>query len=137
MCASCSSVGFFLVSMLGSAGIAASSFMSNYQLPLRLVAIGLLLWALYSTHRRITASCRITQWELPQSTLVSNVIIDPVNLVPAAKDLHGAIGHSSGEGLVLHSLERQPQSAHFICIKLGKVNRSKKLIRRTFAMRGI
>jgi hypothetical protein len=61
MCASCSSVGFFLVSILGGAGIATSSFMSNYQLPLRLIAIGLLLWAFYSTHRRIASSCTISR----------------------------------------------------------------------------
>lgn len=57
MCASCSSVGFFLVTMFGSAGVAASSFISNYQWPLRVIAIGLLIWAYYSAHRRITASC--------------------------------------------------------------------------------
>jgi hypothetical protein len=59
MCASCSSIGFFLVTTFGGAGVAASSFMTNYQLPLRLVAIGLLLWAYYSAHRKITASCML------------------------------------------------------------------------------
>jgi uncharacterized integral membrane protein len=61
MCASCSSVGFFVATMFGSAGIAASSFMSNYQFPLRLVAVGLLIWAYYSAQRRITASCMINR----------------------------------------------------------------------------
>ncbi len=59
MCASCSSIGFFLVTTFGGAGVAASSFMTNYQLPLRLVAIGLLLWAYYSVHHKITASCTV------------------------------------------------------------------------------
>jgi hypothetical protein len=59
MCASCSSVGFFLISIFGGAGVAASSLMSNYQLPLRLVSVGLLIWAYYSAHRRITASCMV------------------------------------------------------------------------------
>lgn len=57
MCASCSSIGFFLVTTFGGAGVAASSFMSNYQLPLRLVAIALLFWAYYSAHRKIAESC--------------------------------------------------------------------------------
>ena len=47
-CASCSSIGFFLASTLGTAGVAASNFLSNYQTPLRLVSIALLIWAYYS-----------------------------------------------------------------------------------------
>ncbi|MGI0012469.1 MAG: hypothetical protein ACREBU_03355 [Nitrososphaera sp.] len=61
MCASCSSVGFFLVTTFGGAGVVASSFMSNYQVPLRLVAVGLLVWAYYSAHRRVTASCTVSR----------------------------------------------------------------------------
>jgi hypothetical protein len=57
MCAGCSSVGFYLAATFGTAGVAASTFLSNYQLPLRLLAIGLLVWAYYSAHRRITKSC--------------------------------------------------------------------------------
>jgi hypothetical protein len=60
MCAGCSSVGFYLATTFGAAGVAASSFMSNYQLPLRLLALGLLVWAYYSAHRRITRSCALT-----------------------------------------------------------------------------
>ncbi len=45
-CASCSSLGFFLVSTLGAAGVTASTFLSNYQ-TLRLLSIALLLWAYY------------------------------------------------------------------------------------------
>lgn len=59
MCASCSSVGFYLVTIFGAAGIATSSFLANYQIPLRLIAVGLLIWAYYSAHRRITSSCRV------------------------------------------------------------------------------
>jgi hypothetical protein len=57
MCAGCSSVGFYLAASFGTAGVAASTFLSNYQLPLRIFAIGLLIWAYYSAHRRITKSC--------------------------------------------------------------------------------
>jgi len=56
-CASCSSLGFFLISTLGAAGITASSFVSNYQNPLRLLSIALLIWTYYSISNRITKSC--------------------------------------------------------------------------------
>lgn len=59
MCAGCSSVGFYLAATFGTAGVAASTFLSNYQLPLRLLAIGLLIWAYYSAHKRITKSCAL------------------------------------------------------------------------------
>lgn len=59
ICASCSSVGFYLVVTLGATGVAASTFLSNYQLPLRLVAIGLLIWAYYAADRRIVKSCKL------------------------------------------------------------------------------
>jgi hypothetical protein len=59
MCAGCSSVGFYLATIFGAAGVATSSFLSNYQLPLRLLAIALLIWAYYSAHKRITKSCAL------------------------------------------------------------------------------
>ena len=58
-CASCSSLGFLLVSILGSAGMALSTFLSNYQTPLRIVSIALLLWAYFSISIRLTKSCKI------------------------------------------------------------------------------
>jgi len=57
VCAGCSSVGFYLATTFGTAGVAASTVLSNYQLPLRLLAIGLLVWAYYSAHHRIAKSC--------------------------------------------------------------------------------
>jgi hypothetical protein len=58
-CASCSSLGFLLVSVLGGAGVTISTFLSNYQTPLRIVSIALLLWAYYSVSIRLTSSCKI------------------------------------------------------------------------------
>ena len=60
-CASCSSLGFLLVSTLGAAGVTASSFLSNYQIPLRLLSIGLLAWAYYSVSRQLMNSCAINR----------------------------------------------------------------------------
>ena len=57
ICVSCSSLGFFLISTLGAAGVTASSFVSNYQTPLRLVSIALLMWAYYSISSKLTKSC--------------------------------------------------------------------------------
>ena len=59
ICASCSSLGFLLVSSLGGAGITLSAFLSNYQTSLRIVSIALLLWAYYSISIRLAGSCRI------------------------------------------------------------------------------
>ena len=60
-CASCSSLGFLLVSTLGAAGVTASSFLSNYQIPMRLLSIGLLAWAYYSVSRQLMNSCAINR----------------------------------------------------------------------------
>jgi hypothetical protein len=62
-CASCSSFGFFLVSTFGSAGLLASTIMSNFQIPIRLIALGLLVWAFYSVSNRLTKSCIITDYD--------------------------------------------------------------------------
>jgi hypothetical protein len=58
-CVSCSSAGLLLVSTFGSLGIAASSFLSNYQIPLRLLSMVLLIWALCSICRNLTKGCTI------------------------------------------------------------------------------
>jgi hypothetical protein len=58
-CASCSSLGFLLVSTLGGAGVTASTILSNYQIPLRIVSIALLIWAFYSTSNKLTKNCSI------------------------------------------------------------------------------
>ena len=60
MCASCSSVGFYAASTFGVAGVAASSFLSNYQTPLRIAAIAILVVACFTAQRRIGKACRIT-----------------------------------------------------------------------------
>ncbi len=56
-CASCSSIGFLIISTFGGFGIFATDFLTNYQTPLRLVSIAILLWALYSVHSKITKPC--------------------------------------------------------------------------------
>lgn len=56
-CASCSSIGFLLVSTFGGLGVTASTFLTNYQVPLRIISIGLMIWAYYSISNKLTKSC--------------------------------------------------------------------------------
>jgi hypothetical protein len=56
-CASCSSIGFLLISTFGGFGVLATDFLTNYQTPLRIASICVLGWALHSVHNRITKSC--------------------------------------------------------------------------------
>ncbi len=58
-CASCSSIGFVIISTFGSAGVIATAFLTNYQIPLRLLAIGVLIIALSTVYRKITNSCSL------------------------------------------------------------------------------
>ena len=56
-CASCSSIGFLVISTFGGFGVIATDLLTNYQTPLRIASICILIWALYSVHNRITKSC--------------------------------------------------------------------------------
>jgi len=59
VCSSCSSVGFLLISTFGTAGIIASNLLTIYQIPLRIVSLAILIFALYYIHKRIVQSCVI------------------------------------------------------------------------------
>jgi hypothetical protein len=56
-CASCSSIGFLIISTFGGFGIFATDFLTNYQIPLRIISIAVLLYAIYSVHNKITKPC--------------------------------------------------------------------------------
>src|ERR671932_192072 len=56
-CASCSSIGFLVISTFGGFGVVATDLLTNYQTPLRIASICILTWALYSVHNRIAKSC--------------------------------------------------------------------------------
>jgi len=58
-CASCSSIGFLVISTFGGFGVFATDFLTNYQIPLRIVSITILLWALYSVHYKIAKPCAV------------------------------------------------------------------------------
>lgn len=59
VCASCSSLGFYAASTFGVAGVAASSFLSTYQTPMRIAAIAILVIAYISARSKIIKSCRL------------------------------------------------------------------------------
>ena len=57
VCSSCTSVGFLLISTFGTIGIIASNLLTIYQIPLRIISIAILIFALYSIQKRIVQSC--------------------------------------------------------------------------------
>jgi hypothetical protein len=57
VCASCSSIGFIIISTFGGVGIVATAFLTNYQIPLRVISIVIMIYALYAINKRITGSC--------------------------------------------------------------------------------
>jgi hypothetical protein len=62
ICVSCSSVAFLLVSTFGGIGVTTSIFLSNYQTPLRVISIALLVWALYSVNNKLSKSCVLNHY---------------------------------------------------------------------------
>jgi hypothetical protein len=58
-CASCTSLGFLLASTLGGGGLTLSTILSNYQTPLRILSIMLLIWACYSVSVRFNKGCKM------------------------------------------------------------------------------
>jgi len=67
-CASCSSLGFLLISTLGGLGVTASTFLTTYQMPLRVISILVLIWAYYSISRKLTRSC-ILNYDLSSNSI--------------------------------------------------------------------
>jgi len=57
---SCGSIGFALISVFGAVGGAATSFLANYEIPLRLLSIGILIATYFYMVRGLTAECKVT-----------------------------------------------------------------------------
>ena len=55
----CGSLGFAAVSILGTAGGTATSFLTNYEIPLRVISIAILCYAYYASVKSITSQCKI------------------------------------------------------------------------------
>ena len=59
VCSSCSSISFLLISTFGSIGIIATNLLTIYQIPLRIISVAILIFALYTIHRKVVKSCVI------------------------------------------------------------------------------
>lgn len=58
-CAGCGSFGFAVASIFGTVGGAATSFLTNYEMPLRVISIAILCYAYYASVKSITSQCKI------------------------------------------------------------------------------
>ncbi len=56
---SCGPVGFSIISTFGTAGGLATAFLTNYEIPLRLVSVGILGVVYYTTTRSLNDNCKI------------------------------------------------------------------------------
>jgi uncharacterized membrane protein YraQ (UPF0718 family) len=55
---SCGPVGLAIISTFGTAGGLATAFLTTYEIPLRIVSIGILGYVFYSTDKLLTNECR-------------------------------------------------------------------------------
>ena len=56
---SCGPIGFTIISTFGSIGATASSFLTNFEIPIRIIAIGLLCVTFYTTTRSLNLECKL------------------------------------------------------------------------------
>ena len=56
---SCGSIGFAVISVFGAVGGAATSFLANYEIPLRLLSIAILVGTYFYMVRGLNAECKI------------------------------------------------------------------------------
>jgi hypothetical protein len=58
---SCGPIGFAVISTFGYIGATTISFLTNFELPIRLGAIGLLVFTYYTTTKSIKIECNIVK----------------------------------------------------------------------------
>ncbi len=56
---SCGPIGFAVISVFGTVGGVASAFLTNYEIPIRLGAIGLLVFTYYTTVKSLKVECEL------------------------------------------------------------------------------
>ena len=56
---SCGPIGFSIITTFGTTGSIASSFLTNYEIPLRLISITILALVLLTTLKSISRECKI------------------------------------------------------------------------------
>jgi len=56
---SCGPIGFSIISTFGTVAVTATAFLTNKEIPLRLVSLGLLCLVYYTTAKSISIECKI------------------------------------------------------------------------------
>lgn len=56
---SCGPIGFAVISTFGSVGATATAFLTNYEIPLRIIAIGVLVITYFTTIKSLKTECKI------------------------------------------------------------------------------
>ena len=56
---SCGPVGFAIISTFGSVGATATTFLTNYETPIRIIAIGILVVTYFTTVKSLKIECKI------------------------------------------------------------------------------
>lgn len=56
---SCGPIGFSIISTFGVVGGTATAFLTTYEIPLRLISIGILIYTYFYTIKALTAECKI------------------------------------------------------------------------------
>jgi len=57
---SCGPIGFAVISTFGSVGATATAFLTNYEVPIRIIAIGILIITYFTTIRSLKIECKIS-----------------------------------------------------------------------------
>ena len=57
---SCGPIGFAVISTFGSVGATSMAFLTNYEIPIRLAAIGLLTITYFTTVKSLKVECKIS-----------------------------------------------------------------------------
>ena len=57
---SCGPVGFAVISAFGSVGATATAFLTNYELPIRVVAIAILTITFFTTVKSLKVECKLS-----------------------------------------------------------------------------
>jgi|TARA_B100001540_G_C15608507_1_gene551969 hypothetical protein len=56
---SCGPIAFSLITTFGTAGSIATSFVTTYEIPIRLISIGILITVVYVTIRSLSHECKV------------------------------------------------------------------------------
>ena len=56
---SCGPIGFAVLSTVGSVGATATAFLTNYEIPIRIIAIGILVITYFTTIKSLKSECKV------------------------------------------------------------------------------